>query len=105
MMLNTTAVLLGQLLAEGAKKGDEFDPNQVTPGVAGFIFTALVAVAVILLSFSLVSRLRRSQYRHEVREEIARELAARKAAGQSGSPEVERVEGDEQGGGPVAEER
>lgn len=53
----------------------EFDANAVSPGVEGFIFTAIFAAAVIVLGFLLVRRIRRSQYRHEVREEIANELA------------------------------
>lgn len=58
-----------------AEKKDEFDPNKVTPGVEGFIFTGAMAVLVIVLGFLLVSRLRRNQYRHEVRDQIEAELA------------------------------
>lgn len=58
----------------------EFDASQVTPGVEGFIFTGLLAAAIIVLGFLLVSRLRKSGYRHEVREQIAQELAERDEA-------------------------
>jgi len=58
-----------------AAKDEEFDPNQVSPGVAGFFAVAVLAAALVLLGFSLVSRLRRGRYRAEVREQIAEELA------------------------------
>lgn len=63
-----------------AEEKVEFDPNQVTPGWEGFVFTGLIAVGIILLGFNLVSRLRRNAYRAEVQEEIARELAESDAA-------------------------
>ncbi len=59
----------------------EFDPTKVTPGVEGFLFTAGMAVLVIVLGFTLVGRLRRNAYRHEVRDQIAAEQA--EAAGSS----------------------
>jgi hypothetical protein len=53
----------------------EFDPDKVTPGWEGFVFTGLLAVGIIALGFLLVKRLRRNAYRAEVREQIAEELA------------------------------
>ncbi|MFT4232836.1 MAG: hypothetical protein QM606_08705 [Leucobacter sp.] len=53
----------------------EFDPDKVTPGVPGFFAFAALGVGIILLGFSLVSRLRRNAYRAEVRDQIAEELA------------------------------
>ncbi|WP_125100281.1 hypothetical protein [Leucobacter chromiireducens] len=57
-----------------AEESTEFDPNTVSPGVEGFIFTGLMAAGIIGLGFLLVSRLRRNAYRHEVRAQIAEEL-------------------------------
>ncbi|SJN10529.1 hypothetical protein FM113_09350 [Leucobacter sp. 7(1)] len=62
-----------------AEDSTEFDPNQVTPGVEGFLFTGLMAAGIIALGFLLVTRLRRNMYRHEVREEIAAELGEAEA--------------------------
>ncbi|QIK64024.1 hypothetical protein G7068_13070 [Leucobacter viscericola] len=62
-----------------AEKNAEFDPDKVTPGVAGFVMVAVLAGAIILLGFSLVKRLRRNAYRSEIREDIANELAAGEA--------------------------
>lgn len=53
-----------------------FDPDSVTPGVVGFIATAVVAIAVCLLLFDMNRRVRRVKYREEVRAEIAAEQAA-----------------------------
>lgn len=70
-----------------AEEKAEFDPNQVSPGWEGFVFTGLIAAAIIVLGFNLVSRLRRNAYRAEVQEEIARELAEGETPDDSSSAE------------------
>jgi hypothetical protein len=63
---------------------EEFDPNTVTPGVWGFVITFGIMVAVTLLVIDMTRRIRRTNYRAEVREELAREMAeaeAERAAG------------------------
>lgn len=70
-----------------AEKNAEFDPDKVTPGVAGFVMVAVLAVAIILLGFNLVRRLRRNAYRSEIREDIANELAGGDAPGAAQDPE------------------
>ena len=77
-----------------AAEETEFDPNQVTPGFEGFVFTGLLAAAIIVLGFLLVSRLRRNSYRAEVRGEIERELAE-----QEDAPRGERPGDGERPGG------
>lgn len=64
-------------VATAAEEDTDFDPTIVTPGVEGFLFTALFALLVIGLGIVLVRRLRRNQYRADAREQIARELAER----------------------------
>lgn len=54
---------------------EEFDPNTVTPGVVGFIFTFGLAAVVVLLVLDMVRRVRRLRYR----EEIAARLDAEEA--------------------------
>ena len=54
-------------------KGDE---NMVTPGVIGFFLTFVVMVAVVLLIIDMVRRVRRVNYRAEIREKLEAELAA-----------------------------
>ena len=76
--MNHLAVALGQI-ARAAEEA-EFDPNTVSPGVIGFVVTALLGLAVIFLGFDLVRRLRRSRYRHEIGEALAAEIAERDAA-------------------------
>ena len=58
-------------------KGDE---NMVTPGVIGFFLTFVVMVAVVLLIIDMVRRVRRVNYRAEIREKLEAELAAEGAA-------------------------
>jgi uncharacterized membrane protein YcjF (UPF0283 family) len=48
----------------------------VTPGVWGFAITAVVMLAVILLIFDMVRRMRRLNYRAEIRERLEAEAAA-----------------------------
>ncbi|MFF2372509.1 hypothetical protein [Agromyces sp. NPDC058110] len=73
---------------------DEFDPNDVTPGVWGFVITFGIMVVVLLLVLDMTRRIRRTNYRAEVQEELAREMAESAAAG-SGSAGAE-VSGAEQ---------
>lgn len=69
---NIAVARVGLLLADTANDV-EFDETKVTPGPDGFFATAVVGVAVILLGFLLVRRLRRIAIRAEVRERIAEE--------------------------------
>ena len=54
--------------------------NAVTPGVWGFAITAALGVAVILIIIDMVRRLRRLNYRAEIRERLEAEAAAEAAA-------------------------
>jgi len=83
-----------------AEKDTEFDPNTVSPGVGGFLAFAGLGVGVIVLGFLLVSRLRRNQYRYEVREQIAAEQAEAadrdgEAAGPTGAADTTGDRGSE----------
>ena len=77
MTILATTILGVALAAEDT----EFDPASVTPGVVGFVVTAVFALAVILLGTDLVRRVRRSQYRAEIAEELQAELVERDGAG------------------------
>ena len=48
----------------------------VTPGVWGFVITAAIMIAVILLIIDMVRRLRRLNYRAEIRQRLEDEAAA-----------------------------
>lgn len=67
----------------------DFDPNTVTPGVAGFVAIALVAIAVIVLLVDMTRRVRRVRYRGEVRERLEAERAMI-AEGGPAEPEPEQ---------------
>ncbi len=86
----TEMLLTGVLRA--AEDG-EFDPTVVSPGFAGFLITALVALAVVFLGFDMVRRVRRSRYREEIRLKLEAELAEREEA-ERGTPEQGGVAAD-----------
>ena len=48
----------------------------VTPGVWGFVITAVIMVVVILLIIDMVRRMRRVNYRAEIRQRLEDEAAA-----------------------------
>jgi hypothetical protein len=48
----------------------------VTPGVAGFVAIALVAIVTILLVVDMTRRIRRTRYRAEIRERLEAEVSA-----------------------------
>jgi len=49
------------------------DPTLVTPGVWGFVITAAIMVVVILLILDMVRRMRRVNYRAEIRQRLEAE--------------------------------
>lgn len=69
--------LISRALILHAEDGEllPYNPEDVTPGVIGFAFTVVIAVAIILLGLDLYRRVRRMNYRGEARESIATELA------------------------------
>ena len=79
MIAAAAPVLVGAGLVRAAE--EEFDPDVVTPGVWGFVFTFLVMLVVVLLVLDMVRRIRRVNYRAEVRAQIeAEELEEQLAA-------------------------
>ena len=70
----TAAAVLGFVQAALARaEEEEFDPDTVTPGVWGFVFTFLVMILVVLLILDMVRRIRRVNYRAEVRAQLEAE--------------------------------
>jgi TRAP-type C4-dicarboxylate transport system permease small subunit len=49
------------------------DLDTVTPGIWGFVLTIGVIIAVILLIIDMVRRIRRVNYRAQVREQLEKE--------------------------------
>lgn len=68
LVLSSGSVLSAASVVAADK--EEFDPNTVTPGVVGFIVTFLVMVVVLLLVLDMVRRIRRVNYRAQVREQL-----------------------------------
>lgn len=53
-----------------------YDEDQVTPGVIGFVVTAVFVAVIVLLLLDMVRRVRRVRYRAESQRRIAEELEA-----------------------------
>lgn len=58
------------MLAEETK---QLDPNAVTPGWEGFVFTAIFVLAVTVIGVLMVRKVRTINYRAEVRERLRQE--------------------------------
>jgi len=56
----------------------DLDPNTVTPGPVGFLAIVLVAGATALLGIDLTRRIRRTNYRAEIKQRLEAEIAASK---------------------------
>lgn len=88
--------LISQAMILQSEDGEllPYNPDDVTPGVIGFAFTVVIAVAIILLGLDLYRRVRRMNYRGEARESIATELAESNEAQeqQEGSSDNPRVD-------------
>jgi hypothetical protein len=74
-VLWTLAAVLGAAPSPSPSPG--FDADAVTPGPWGFAVMAAIGVVVILLILDMVRRLRRVNYRAQVRERLEAEEAAR----------------------------
>ncbi len=86
--IHVAAINAGSLLV--FETDVEFNEDKVSPGPEGFIATAVFALAVLVLGFLLVRRIRRSHFRAEARESIAAELAEGSAEGSA----VDSAEGN-----------
>lgn len=75
--MSAVALTLGILLADEK----EFDENQVTPGIVGFIATFAIMAIVVLLVIDMVRRIRRVNYRAEAQERLDAEEAELAAGG------------------------
>ncbi len=66
------------------------DPELVTPGPWGFAVIAFLAIAVVLLIWDMLRRIRRARFRSEINEELdAEELAQRQAEEAAAATEVD----------------
>ncbi|GHD50803.1 hypothetical protein [Mycetocola manganoxydans] len=76
----------------------QIDPNDVTPGPAGFFIIALIAVAVFLIVFDMQRRIRRVNHRAEIRDRLQAELDERDGVASStdtdGDPGTDPRQGD-----------
>jgi hypothetical protein len=85
-LLDTLAARLAAVPTPSPSPTSKVPDTAVTPGVWGFVVTAAIGVLVILLVLDMIRRLRRVNYRAEVRERIAAEQAAEAEGGDAGKP-------------------
>lgn len=73
-----------------------YDPDDVTPGVVGFLFTFVIFLLVGAIAWDLLRRVRNMRYREEVRAKLEAEVAAK--ASSAGSPDRAAAGGAAAGG-------
>ncbi|MCC3295241.1 hypothetical protein LJ756_11460 [Arthrobacter sp. zg-Y411] len=59
------------------------DEKDVTPGLLGFIFTLVLALAIIFLIRDMTKRIRRVRYREQAAQALAEREAGMQAPGES----------------------
>ena len=77
------------------------DPDLVTPGPWGFVIIALVGVAVILLVWDMMRRIRRGRVRADINEELDELEAEQKAADERGDGDTDDGSGRPRGAGRI----
>lgn len=85
-MIHALHALLLEIDTPPTPPAFEGDPNQVTPGVVGFIITAAIAIITVLLVLDMVRRIRRVRYRAAVQDDIAAEVDTSKRPTEPGDP-------------------
>lgn len=85
---------------------EEFDPDTVTPGIWGFVVTFALMVIVVLLILDMVRRIRRTNYRAEVRERLEVERLEAEVGNEGVAPDASsqspNADGDESGPGAAS---
>ncbi len=96
-LIGAVTLLSGiSLLEEYDPENPPFDPNKVTPGWTGVLFTTALVAVVLVVGILMVRKIRRINYRSQVRESLAAEKEAAERAAQqpnSGNPDA-RGEGN-----------
>jgi len=76
------------------------DPNLVTPGPWGFVVIAFVGIAVILLVWDMMRRIRRGRVRADILEELEAEQQAAAAVEATEVDDESADAGDDPGASP-----
>ena len=82
-MYDVIAVLQSATVDPQPTPTSTVDPSLVTPGPMGFAIIVIIVIAVFLLVFDMLRRIRRGRVRADIAEQLQEELEARDAAGQS----------------------
>lgn len=68
--MQAAAALIGFLSATPTPTPVTPDADLISPGPWGFAVVAFISLAVVLLIFDMMRRIRRARYRSEVREDL-----------------------------------
>jgi hypothetical protein len=80
----------------------QVDPALVTPGPWGFAVIVFIALAVILLVWDMMRRIRRGRVRADIQEELDAEMLAQEDRTEEPTEPVEPNESGEPGDAPRA---
>ena len=78
--MHDALTVLARAAATPTPTPSQVDPNLVTPGPWGFVIILFVAIAVFLLVWDMMRRIRRGRVRADIREELEAEQAAAEKA-------------------------
>lgn len=66
---------LVSLTLQAAEETDSSTATAASPGIMGWVFTFLMAIAAAFLIYDMVRRIRKVRYRDEIQQEISEEEA------------------------------
>lgn len=92
------AALTAHAAAATPTPSSTIDPDAVTPGFAGFVAIAVLAIAVVFLLIDMLRRIRRAGYRAD----ITADLDAQERAQDQGDAAARATEVDDQNTDPRA---
>ncbi|MET1015727.1 MAG: hypothetical protein ABWX76_02845 [Leifsonia flava] len=108
MLVSITDLLVRASVVTSTTAPTPPDDDLITPGVVGFLVTFLVAVATVLLVIDMVRRVRRVNYRDQIREKLLIEqaeaqMAAEGSATDAATPDAATPDAAPAGSAPTAD--
>ena len=88
MLVSITDLLVRASVVTSMTAPTPPDDDLITPGVVGFLVTFLVAVATVLLVVDMVRRVRRVNYRDQIREKLLIEQAEAQMAAEGSATDA-----------------
>lgn len=86
--MNDALAALARTASAAPTPEQTVDPTLVTPGPAGFVVIAVLALIVVALIWDMMRRIRRGRVRADIREELDAERHAPPGATAGGTPQA-----------------